>query len=203
VLFALGHWKLDVVAGLLYAGLTWSSPVSFDRGFWEGWHGIFETSGTTMWAFVVVAIFVIYASREGRWFGALAGLSHGLAHVICALLVVAWIRAFLTAQGIPDEKWGLLHVLAIFVAGGLVAPTLFGLYLFLALTLFGRHADHAFSALRIQDYKHFLRLHIGADGTLSLYPIGIRRVPRRGDARGRQELIDEVIRIPGPRRADA
>jgi hypothetical protein len=198
LLFALRHWKLDILAGLLYAGLTWTPRVSLDRGFWEGWRQLFESSGTTLWAFVVVATMIIYASREGRWFGALAGLGHGLAHVVCALTLVAWVHHLL---GVPDGKRALIHALALFVAGGLVAPTLFGLYLFVSLTLFGRHADHAFSALQIPDYKHFLRLHIGADGTLSIYPIGIRRVPRGGEAGGRHELIDEVIRIPGPRRA--
>ena len=37
----------------------------------------------------------------------------------------------------------------------------------------------AFSALRIQDYKNFLRLHIARDGSLTIYPVKIERVPRR------------------------
>ena len=45
--------------------------------------------------------------------------------------------------------------------------------------MFGRHSEEAFSALRIQDYKHFLRLHIARDGTLTIYPIKLPRVPRR------------------------
>ena len=33
-------------------------------------------------------------------------------------------------------------------------------------------------ALKIEDYKNFLRLHIDPDGVLTIYPIKIERVPR-------------------------
>lgn len=57
-----------------------------------------------------------------------------------------------------------------------------GVYLLISLNVFGRHSNEAFSALRIEDYKNFLRLHIGKDGSLTLFPIGIERVPRRWKA---------------------
>ena len=38
--------------------------------------------------------------------------------------------------------------------------------------------NEAFSSLRIEDWKHFLRLHIDDGGRLTIFPIGIRRVPR-------------------------
>ena len=53
-----------------------------------------------------------------------------------------------------------------------------GLYFLLSLNVFGRHSNEAFSALRIPDFKHFLRLHIDGDGRLTLFPLGIDRVPR-------------------------
>merc|ERR1712107_328765 len=37
----------------------------------------------------------------------------------------------------------------------------------------GRHFDEAFSSLRIADFKNFLRMHIGTDGDLTIYAIGI------------------------------
>jgi len=54
-----------------------------------------------------------------------------------------------------------------------------GLYLFISLNFFGRHSDEAFSALRQQDYKNFLRLHISKEGELEVFPIGLAKVPRR------------------------
>jgi len=53
-----------------------------------------------------------------------------------------------------------------------------GVYLVVSLLGFGRHANEAFSALRIQDYKNFLRLHIDPSDRLTIYPFGIPRVPR-------------------------
>ena len=37
----------------------------------------------------------------------------------------------------------------------------------------------AIAPLHRMDQKNFLRLHIGADGALNIYPVGIDRVCRR------------------------
>jgi hypothetical protein len=52
-----------------------------------------------------------------------------------------------------------------------------GLYLLICLNGSGRHWNEAFSSLRIAHYKNFLRLRIGTDGTLTVFPIGLTRVP--------------------------
>ena len=54
-----------------------------------------------------------------------------------------------------------------------------GLYLLVSVNVFGRHSEEAFSGLRIEDFKHFLRLHVGRDGRLTIWPVKIERVPRR------------------------
>ena len=54
-----------------------------------------------------------------------------------------------------------------------------GLYLLISINVFSRHDNEAFSSLAIQDYKQFLRMKLDEDGTLTIFPIGIRRVPRR------------------------
>lgn len=53
-----------------------------------------------------------------------------------------------------------------------------GIYLLVSLNVFGRHGNEAFSALAIQDWKNFVRMKIDRAGNLTIYPIGIRRVPR-------------------------
>jgi hypothetical protein len=63
--------------------------------------------------------------------------------------------------------------------GGLVGGFMMGLYLLVSVQVFGRHSNEAFSSLRIMDYKQWLRLRISADGALSIYCIGLDRVPRR------------------------
>ena len=64
------------------------------------------------------------------------------------------------------------------------------------MQVFGRHSNEAFSSLRIQDYKQWLRMHFAADGTLTIFAIGIDRVPRRtpDDPRATPpHLIEKVV----------
>ncbi|MBK7553092.1 MAG: hypothetical protein IPI55_00445 [Flavobacteriales bacterium] len=48
-----------------------------------------------------------------------------------------------------------------------------------SINVFGRHSEEAFSALRIEDFKHFLRMRVAKDGSLTIYPIKVERVPRQ------------------------
>jgi hypothetical protein len=111
--------------------------------------------------------------------------------------------AFLATQAVNgiflsgDFRWPdiVAAQLVNIAAGMLLGATLFGLYLFVSANLFAVHTDGAFSALRIADYKHFLRLHITDRGVLEIFPIGMTRVPRAGAARGEYFLIEGPIRI--------
>ncbi|HEX2573910.1 MAG TPA: calcineurin [Polyangia bacterium] len=69
--------------------------------------------------------------------------------------------------------------LATLLLAGVVGSFILGLYLWVSLTLFGRHVNESFSSLRIQDYKNFLRLHIDRAGRLTIFAVGLERVPRR------------------------
>ncbi len=64
------------------------------------------------------------------------------------------------------------------VGGYIIGSIIMGVYLFVSLHLRGRHDNEAFSALKIEDYKNFLRLHIDGDGKLTIYPIKIEKVER-------------------------
>ena len=82
------------------------------------------------------------------------------------------------------------------VAAIVVGGVLLGLYLLISVQVFGRHSNEAFSSLRIQDYKQWLRMHFAADGTLTIFAIGIDRVPRRtpDDPRATPpHLIEKVV----------
>lgn len=68
----------------------------------------------------------------------------------------------------------------------------------MSLNVFGRHSNEAFSALRIEDYKNFLRLHIAKDGSLTVFPIGIERVPRRWKPTGSASPYDPQLEPDDP-----
>ncbi len=61
------------------------------------------------------------------------------------------------------------------------------------MNFFGRHSNEAFSTLAVEDWKHFLRLHIDADGSLTIYPVGIRRVPRKWKERAGGGGVQEYV----------
>jgi hypothetical protein len=78
------------------------------------------------------------------------------------------------------ELVGLLYPLQMVLVGGLLGGLIWGCY-WVVTGLFGRmHAEDAFAALRIQDYKNFLRIKLEPD-QVTIYPIGLDRVPRKAD----------------------
>ena len=61
--------------------------------------------------------------------------------------------------------------------GGFVGGFIWGFY-WVATGLFGRmHAEDAFVALRIKDYKNFLRFKFEPN-QVTIYPLGLDKIPR-------------------------
>jgi hypothetical protein len=114
---------------------------------------------------------------QGRSRRRVLGLLHGVAHLGLATLGTwAWWELPLHDWRWP---WSLIVTLVVYgVVSGLAATELVAVYLLVAAR-FGVNLNELFSASGIIDSKSFLRMHIAADGTLTLYPIGIRRSSRR------------------------
>ena len=86
-----------------------------------------------------------------------------------------------------------------FASGALVGSFLMGVYLLISLNIFGRHSNEAFSSLRIEDFKNFLRLHIAKDGILTIFPIGIERVPRAWKPTGATSVFEPQLEPDDPK----
>lgn len=126
---------------------------------------------------------------------------HMLAMSFLAQLMLIWDPAGTIAGKILGSSLGgyfgrgtILKVAAnsiIMVAiSGLVAGTIIAIYLFFGCRVFKTHADNGFSSIRIAGYKNFLRLRITQD-ELTIYPIGLVRVPNRA---GWREATAEEVR---------
>ncbi|NUT36093.1 MAG: metallophosphoesterase [Hamadaea sp.] len=104
------------------------------------------------------------------------GLSHGIAHVMVGYAgYFAW-------RELPfdNQPWPWPGVLAFVIYGpvaGFVATQLVALYLFVA-GAFRVNLNELFAGQGIEDYKGFLRMRIGADGALTIFPIGVDKVGR-------------------------
>ncbi|BCB86451.1 hypothetical protein Psuf_037640 [Phytohabitans suffuscus] len=109
--------------------------------------------------------------RVRHW---LLGLTHGLAHAGLAVLGTwAWLQF-----PFVDWPWPLPVVAAAVLYGpimGYVASLLVAAYLLVA-GAFGVNLNELFAGQGIEDAKSFLRMHIAADGTLTIYPVAIDQV---------------------------
>jgi hypothetical protein len=72
----------------------------------------------------------------------------------------------------------LVFALEMIVAGGLIGATIFGLYLWITSRTCDINHNDAFSSMRLDSHRHFLRIRI-KDDMLTIYPICLDTVPKR------------------------
>jgi len=143
------------------------------------------------------------------------GVIHGLAHLALVLALTWWFAHLNGLLGLQapghGRLWiqGALYIVEMIVIGGPLGAFLFSLAL-----LPGVNFNEAYSAQRLEHYKNFLRIHLGPDGALLVYAVGIRRVARwrfdpRADRRKpyfrprdgkppRVHLIEDPFTVPAP-----
>lgn len=187
LLFPFLNWKFGLVTGLLYLLTCRSMPVDLSKyGIRDFGAALKDVIGAAvseptalLWISIVFTALILFTDTHPRWYRSIAGTLHGLAHLTAAFFI-GWGAAVATVHIHPDRTVVLLVMGAlVFVGGALAGPLVMGTYLLVSLNRFGRHSNEAFSSLSIPDFKNFLRLHIGADGALRIYPIKIERVARR------------------------
>jgi hypothetical protein len=145
--------------------------------------------GLALWTLGIVSVFLAFTDTHSRPYRVIGGLAHSAAHFV-AMFYVGWGALGLADLLFRDE--GFLRAftagMVTFAGGWAVGSIVVGLYLLISLNVFGRHSEEAFSGLRIEDYKHFLRLHIDRHGALTIWPLKIERVPRRWRTRRADEV---------------
>lgn len=161
-----------------------------------------------MWLVTIVAGFIFFTDTHIRSWRILGGASHAVLHLAAAFFV-GWCALLITVRGFDLHYGSLLQLLlsglVAVILGAIVGPFILGLYLFASIRIFGRHSTEAFSSLRIQDFKQWLRLKIDAAGTLTIYSIAIDRVPRRWRTTirgGEETCLADDARATAPRLID-
>jgi len=184
LLFPFINPKFGLAMGSLYGLLGY---------FWN------QGQGRLLGPLLLILGFILFTDTHAVWYKRIAGTAHGLAHAAACWILLVSIRDLTVALGITHpivaEAFGGTLM---FVVGGFVGSFLMGVYLLVSLNLFGRHSNEAFSALRIEDHKNFLRLHIATDGSLTVFPIGIERVPRRWKPTGSTSPYDAQLEPDDP-----
>jgi hypothetical protein len=138
---------------------------------------------------LVLVACVFFTDSNSRMFKVVAGVTHGLTN-LAAIFLTLWLSFFLSYQIIG---WYVIvgdfttanlirfvcTMITAYLGGYLFATIIMSIYLFVSIHLFGRHYNEAFSALKIEDYKNFLRLHIDDKGKLTIYALKIEKVWRK------------------------
>jgi hypothetical protein len=128
--------------------------------------------GDYRWAFVICVGVMGAVFAFGRYVTGETAVFTAIVH--CAVIVLA--GALLAFWFGLNPTWAM--IICVGLLGGFLDATVMGVYLLICLNRLGKHWDRAFSSLRIESYKNFLRMRIGADGGLTVYPIGLTAVPR-------------------------
>ena len=157
------YWLVGLATEKLWPDVLYGAPAVLFLGFWR------------------------YTKRqEGESLKVLAvslgnGIVHGMIAISFALLCL-WINSkVLTPQEWPRVAT-VLFAAEMVVGGGILAAALFGLYLYVLSRWFKLNHNDAFSAMRLDSHRNFLRLRI-TDDEVAIFPIGLDRVPRRREWR--------------------
>ena len=175
LLFPVLNWDFTILMGVIYWLLA--IPLAL-RPQWDIY----------IITFLVFAAALVSYTRyqEKSDSGAVWGtsLAHALAHSVAVIALASLFTAFNAQYFPPAGKWydvwtwlGLL-LIEMGVAGGIVGSFLFGLNLLVTCLGFNLNHNDAFSAMRLDTYRHFLRIRI-TEGEVKLYAIGLDEVPSR------------------------
>ncbi len=193
------NWILDFNAGIADEGTLAQAlrKESWRDSIVTYWDLVLTSPWSALLVLVSGFFYVRFAkssrSAVRRW---LMGLAHALLQaVVVTMATVAVMRALDGAIAGPRLD-GIASAVLATLASAILSGVAFGLYLWVCIRWLGRHPNEAFSSLAIEDFKSFLRLRIGSDGSLTIFPIGLRNVPKNDDkAPLDPHLIEPAIRI--------
>jgi calcineurin-like phosphoesterase family protein len=182
-----------IATGAVYTILSWVMPTSklgdgplylaFPRMLWSGIESVASTAGAPsglVWVVGILLAFVAFTDTHKPVYRWIAGLFHGSIHLAAALGISATTTFLLGREEMNPVLERLVGSLMTFVGGYFVGATIMGIYLVISVVVFRRHGNEAFSSLKIEGFKNFLRMRVNTDG-LSVWAFGLKNVPGNGD----------------------
>jgi hypothetical protein len=158
--------------------------------FWIGWM-LEQARGTPVRLLPIVAGVVALCGTVAtfgkpggsRFLKMLGGGVHGSAHIVAAILIALFVTPFVArvvaTTAIPRQAIPYAVIAIVVIFAGFVGGTVVALYLVISDRWFNMHHNEVFAVQSITDYRSFVRMTIRPDGSLILFPIGLRRVPSR------------------------
>ena len=164
------------LTGVLYFLTAWAVGADLRHYGWSDFGSALSTTALAVvnkplagfWVIAIVLLFFFFTDTHSRVYRLVGGFVHGLTH-LAALFFIGWGAAYFLSRHFDLGPVGYLLGCGLAVAAGgwLAGSVIMGVYLLISLNVFKRHSDEAFAALRIEDWKEFLRLRIDAAGNLT------------------------------------
>ena len=193
LLFAFINWRFTATLAGVYTLFQWL----LDFNSWLALHvplgnalsaGTFADALRTYWKLAIIspAAFIMllvgfagyyYAADAQTWWRRLLmGGLHAVAQAAVVSAAVCWVMRLLPNSG------SLVQIITAGVVAAFFSATTYGIYLLISLlgsSVFGGrlHWNEAFSSFAHRGYKCFLRMKIATNGELTIYPVGLTRVP--------------------------
>ena len=136
---------------------------------------------TPIFIIIAIVLFIaLYKAADIKFTSQkrIAVFIHTLAHLTLVVSSTAFVSIMVSVFA-----GKILYFVALgigMILSGFIGGALWGLYLTVVSWLWGDEANNAFSAMRLDSYRHFIRLKI-EDDKITIYPIGIDNSPTRED----------------------
>lgn len=198
-----------ILTAVLYLFTIWLVGAAINFKVPEGLLDEFRLTGIAFrndpivgaWIILIFLAFILFTDTHSRIYKYAGGILHCLAHLVC-IFYIGWGCLVLATYLFGNDTFFqfAFSFFLIFALGWIAGSTIMGIYFFISMYFFGRHNEEAFSALKIQDYKNFLRLHISKEGDLTIFPIKIEKVPRKWRDRKdseREKIKSFIVPVDG------
>ena len=215
-LFPFMNPKAGWLWAFLYGMSAWLASHSLESAdltdlltaFFAALHAAIRAPLNGMWLVTIVAGFIFFTDTHIRAWRYIGGIFHASMH-LSAAFYVGWLSYLITVRGLELHYGSIVQLLSsgliTVLLGGVAGSFILGVYLFISVRIFGRHSTEAFSSLRIQDFKEWVRVRIDARGALTIYAVAIDRVPRKwrsAQRKGEPTYAANDVRATSPRLID-
>ena len=216
-LFPFTNWDFALAIGAVYTLLAWifeartlaigesmssifmkwlSGNISTIDGLLSFFTAIPKSPAFALIVFGIYVGFIKFNFTKRKIISFGLGMAHAMAHF--APFILAYFIASYTASQIREDQIlnnidsFLTFIAIIFVLGSLLGGFVYGVYLWVALNVFGLQWTNAFSALRICNYRNFIRIHMNSKGELIIYPLKVDDISQKPH---KVELIEQPFTI--------
>ena len=164
----------------------WTAYAPLTTGFYEavGQRGLFDFISSSAGGMAIVLALLMLGGifggvdiKQSTPLRLAVSLAHTVVHLL-AIGLVTWLVVKLVA-GVWDAKFPIYVVglAAAFAVGQYLGTTVFAFFLWFVHKWRGPKAQEAanqvFTGQSIGDYKNLLKLRLGTDGALTIYPLGV------------------------------